>query len=73
MALLIRLSNRSAASLWNPQKRGDALEGFVAILNDGFSDILDIHNPQFADCMVRPECDKPIPDKEELHLSSGFI
>ena len=40
---------------------------------DGFSDLLDIHNPQFPDCMIRPVCDKPILYKDELHVSSGLI
>ena len=39
----------------------------------GFSDLLDINNPQLPDGVVRPECNKQVPDKDELNFSSGII
>lgn len=39
----------------------------------GFSDFLDLYNPQFPDGMVGPECDEKIPDENELYLAPGVI
>jgi len=42
-------------------------------LNGRFSDLLNIHNPQFPDSMVGPECDEMIPHENELDVAPGMI
>ena len=38
-----------------------------------FLNFLNIHNSQFPDRMVSPECDEQIPDEDELHLTFRII